>query len=55
MRVEELFQRVAEVLYVVIFVSVLLGAVRRPTRARFDMVLFFGVTALVAIASALAV
>src|SRR5579859_4852873 len=53
MRAEELFQHLAEVLYVLIFVAVLLGATRRPTRARVDMVLFFGDTALIVLSGAL--
>jgi signal transduction histidine kinase len=53
MRAEQLFQHLAEVLYVVIFAAVVLGALRRPTRARLDMVLFFGVTAVIVLASEL--
>jgi signal transduction histidine kinase len=53
MRAEDLFQRLAEVLYVAIFVAVLVRALRRFTRARLDMVLFFGDAALVVLLSTL--
>jgi signal transduction histidine kinase len=50
MRAEELFQRLTEVLYIVIFIAVLAGAIRRPTRVAMDMVLFFGDVALITLA-----
>ncbi len=53
MRAEDLFQHLAEVLYVAIFVAVLVRALRRPTRVRLDMVGFFGVAALIVILSTL--
>ncbi|MBV9896866.1 MAG: GAF domain-containing protein [Chloroflexi bacterium] len=53
MRAEDLFQHLAEVLYVAIFVAVLVRALRRFSRARLDMVLFFGDAALVVILSTL--
>lgn len=53
MRAEDLFQHLAEVLYVAIFIAVLFGAVRRLTRARLDMVLFFGDAALIILLSTL--
>jgi signal transduction histidine kinase len=53
MRAEELFQHLAEGLYVAIFVAVLVGALRRLTRVRLDLVLFFGDAALIVIASTL--
>jgi signal transduction histidine kinase len=53
MRAEDLFQHLAEVLYVAIFVAVLVRAVRRPTRVRLDMVGFFGVAALIVLLSTL--
>jgi signal transduction histidine kinase len=53
MRAEDLFQYLAELLYVAIFVAVLLGAIHRFTRARLDMLLFFGDAALVVVLSTL--
>lgn len=50
MRAEELFQRLTEVLYIVIFIAVLAGAIRRPTRVAIDMALFFGNVALITLA-----
>ena len=47
MRAEELFQDLAELLYVALFVAVLLGVLRRFTRVRLDIVLFFGDAALI--------
>lgn len=53
MRAEELFQRLAEVLYTVILLAVLVQAVRRPLRANFDVALFFGATGVIVALSAL--
>src|ERR1051326_5537027 len=53
MRAEDLFQPLAELLYFAIFVAVLLGAVRRFTRVRLDVVLFFGDAALIVLLSTL--
>jgi len=47
MRAEDLFQLLAELLYVAIFVAVLLGGLHRFTRVRLDIVLFFGDAALI--------
>jgi signal transduction histidine kinase len=47
MRAEELFQDLADLLYVALFVTVLLGGLRRFTRVRLDIVLFFGDAALI--------
>jgi signal transduction histidine kinase len=47
MRAEDLFQHLAELLYAVIFVAVSIRALKRLTRARLDMVLFFGDAALI--------
>jgi signal transduction histidine kinase len=53
MGAEDLFQYLAELLYVAIFVAVLLGGLRRFTRVRLDIVLFFGDAALIVVLSAL--
>lgn len=53
MRAEDLFQLLAELLYVAIFVAVLLGSVRRFTRVRLDMVLFFGDAAVIVLLATL--
>jgi signal transduction histidine kinase len=51
MRAEELFQDLADLLYVAIFVAVLARALRRWTRVHFDMLLFFGDAALIVVSS----
>src|SRR5579884_631847 len=53
MRAEQLFQDLADVLYVAIFVVVVVGALRRPSQVRLNMVLFFGDAAVIVIASTL--
>ena len=52
MRVEDLLQDLSWGLYVLIFVLVAVRAARRPTRAHFDMALFFGAATLIIILSA---
>ena len=49
----EQIQFVSWALYIVIFVTVLVRVIRRPTPAHLDMALFFGVVALLIILSAL--
>ena len=53
MRAEELFQNLAQLLYFAIFVAVLLRARRHWTRAGLDMVLLFGVAAVIIVSTAL--
>jgi len=50
----ELISAVTQIIYVLIFVSVTLRAVRQPTRADSDIALFFGALAFIIVASRLA-
>jgi signal transduction histidine kinase len=50
----DLISAATQIIYVLIFVSVALRAVRQPTRAHTDMALFFGATAFIIVVSRLA-